>query len=230
DRMRPGLKQSDAWRYMHEMLPAVKALWAGDYAHDGEFWSFPTSTSVPKPVQHPHPPIWVAARAPITYDYAVKHGYNIMSWPLTRPFSEAELYKQRLDEAMVANPDAKRPTFAMMRHSAVYAKADDWDKPVQALQRTLGQFENLFKNLGDVVNGFPKQIPLDELENRDEYNANMLHENLMFGTPEEVINKLKRYEALGVDAFIYYASMNLDMASQKQSLKLFCDEVMPAFS
>ncbi|MGB2318779.1 MAG: LLM class flavin-dependent oxidoreductase, partial [Candidatus Puniceispirillum sp.] len=200
DRMRPGLKQSDSWRYMNEMLPAVKALWEGDYAHDGEYWSFPTSTSVPKPVQQPHPPIWVAARAPITYDYAVKHGYNIMSWPLTRPFSEAELYKQRLDEAMAANPDAKRPTFAMMRHSAVYAKADDWNKPVQALQRTLGQFENLFKNLGDVVNGFPKQIPLDELENRDEYNADMLQENLMFGTPEEVINKLKRYEALGVDA------------------------------
>ncbi|MGB2533839.1 MAG: LLM class flavin-dependent oxidoreductase [Candidatus Puniceispirillum sp.] len=230
DRMRPGLKQSDSWRYMNEMLPAVKALWEGDYAHDGEYWSFPTSTSVPKPVQQPHPPIWVAARAPITYDYAVKHGYNIMSWPLTRPFSEAELYKQRLDEAMAANPDAKRPTFAMMRHSAVYAKADDWNKPVQALQRTLGQFENLFKNLGDVVNGFPKQIPLDELENRDEYNADMLQENLMFGTPEEVINKLKRYEALGVDAFIYYASMNLDMASQKESLKLFCNEVMPAFS
>ena len=230
DRMRPGLKQSDSWRYMNEMLPAVKALWEGDYAHDGEYWSFPTSTSVPKPVQQPHPPIWVAARAPITYDYAVKHGYNIMSWPLTRPFSEAELYKQRLDEAMAANPDVKRPTFAMMRHSAVYAKADDWNKPVQALQRTLGQFENLFKNLGDVVNGFPKQIPLDELENRDEYNAEMLRENLMFGTPEQVINKLKRYEALGVDAFIYYASMNLDMASQKESLKLFCNEVMPAFS
>ena len=230
DRMHPGLKQSDSWRYMHEMLPAVKALWEGDYAHDGEYWSFPTSTSVPKPVQQPHPPIWVAARAPITYDYAVKHGFNIMSWPLTRPFSEAELYKQRLDEAMAANPDSKRPTFAMMRHSAVYAKADDWQKPVQALQRTLGQFENLFKNLGDVVNGFPKQIPLDELENRDEYNADMLQENLMFGTPEEVISKLKRYEALGVDAFIYYASMNLDMASQKESLKLFCNEVMPAFS
>ena len=230
DRMRPGLKQSDSWRYMNEMLPAVKALWEGDYAHDGEYWSFPTSTSVPKPVQQPHPPIWVAARAPITYDYAVKHGYNIMSWPLTRPFSEAELYKQRLDEAMAANPDVKRPTFAMMRHSAVYAKVEDGYKPVQALQRTLGQFENLFKNLGDVVNGFPKQIPLDELENRDEYNADMLQENLMFGTPEQVINKLKRYEALGVDAFIYYASMNLDMASQKESLKLFCNEVMPAFS
>ncbi|MCP5088234.1 MAG: LLM class flavin-dependent oxidoreductase, partial [Rhodobacteraceae bacterium] len=51
DRMHPGLKQPDAWRYMQEMLPAVKELWAGDYAHDGEYWSFPTSTSVPKPLQ-----------------------------------------------------------------------------------------------------------------------------------------------------------------------------------
>jgi len=40
DRMRPGLKQSDGWRYLHEMLPAVRALWAGDHAHEGEFWSF----------------------------------------------------------------------------------------------------------------------------------------------------------------------------------------------
>ena len=48
DRMKPGLKQSDAWRYMQEMLPAVRALWQGDYAHDGEFWQFPTSTSVPR--------------------------------------------------------------------------------------------------------------------------------------------------------------------------------------
>ena len=51
DRMRPGLKQTDAWRYMQEMLPVIRALWQGDYAHEGENWSFPTATSVPKPVQ-----------------------------------------------------------------------------------------------------------------------------------------------------------------------------------
>ena len=50
DRMRPGLKQSDAWKYMNEMVPALQALWAGDYEHNGEFWQFPVSTSVPKPV------------------------------------------------------------------------------------------------------------------------------------------------------------------------------------
>lgn len=230
DRMHPGLKQSDAWRYMHEMLPALKALWAGDYAHNGEFWSFPTSTSVPKPVQKPHPPIWVAARAPITFDYAVKHGCNIMSWPLTRPFSEVELYKSRFDEAMVAHPGVERPKFAVMRHTAVYASKDEWEVPVKAAQRQLGQFENLFKNLGDVVNGFPRQVPFEELENRDEYDPRMLSENLMFGTPDEVVVKLKSYEALGVDEFIYYASMGLGPEEKRRSLELFCSEVMPAFS
>ncbi len=229
DRMHPGLKQTDAWRYMHEMLPAVRALWEGDYTHDGEFWSFPKATSVPKPLQK-EVPIWIAARAPITYDYAIKHGYNIMSWPLTRPMSEAELYMQRMDEAMAANPGAKRPTMAMMRHTAVYEKPSDRDVPIAAARRQLSQFENLFKNLEDVANGFAKQIPLESLENRAEYDPEMLAQNLMFGTPDQVITKLKAYEALGVDEFIYYASMGLGLKEQKRSLELFCNEVMPAFA
>jgi alkanesulfonate monooxygenase SsuD/methylene tetrahydromethanopterin reductase-like flavin-dependent oxidoreductase (luciferase family) len=215
DRMHAGLKQSDGWRYMNEMLPAVKALWAGDYAHDGEFWSFPTSTSVPKPLQSPHPPIWVAARAPITFDYAVKQNCNIMSWPLTRPMSEVELYKSRLE---------------MMRHTALYDRKEDWEVPVRAAQRQLGQFENLFKNLGDVANGFPKEVDLASIANRDEYNPRMLHDNLMFGTPDEVIAKLRPYQDLGVDAFIYYASLGLGQAEQKRSLELFVNEVIPAFN
>jgi hypothetical protein len=32
-----------------------------------------------------------------------------------------------------------------------------------------------------------------------------------------------------VDEFIYYASLGLGMEAQKQSLQLFCDEVIPAF-
>lgn len=230
DRMYPGLKQTDAWRYMNEMLPILKELWQGDYAHDGEYWSFPTATSVPKPVQKPYPPIWVAARAPITYDYAVQNNCNIMAWPFTRPFAEAELYKQRMDDAMAAHPEAPRPVFAMMRHTSVYEDDAGRTASIEAVQSILGQFENLFRNLGDVVNGFPKQIALESLANRDEYNAEMLEENLMFGSPEVVIEKLKRYQALGVDEFIYYASMGLDRDRQKRSLELFCEKVMPAFA
>lgn len=229
DRMRPGLKQTDAWRYMQEMLPVIRELWKGDYAHEGEHWSFPASTSVPKPVQV-EVPVWVAARAPITYDYAVKHGCNIQSWPLTRDMGEAQLYMDRMAEALANNPGKKRPVMAMMRHTALYDRREDWMVPVRAAQRQLSQFENLFKNMGDVANGFPKAIPLDQLGNRAEYDAEMLSRNLMFGTPDEVIAKLKLYEAIGVDEFIYYASLGLGLAEQKRSMELFCQEVIPAFS
>ena len=229
DRMRPGLKQPDAWRYMQEMLPVLKGLWAGDYAHDGEFWSFPTSTSVPKPVQQPHPPIWVAARSPITFDYAVANGCNVMSWPIARPFAEAELYKEQLDASIAASPGGAQPTWALMRHTAVYGSVDEWMVPVEAAQRQLSQFENLFKNLGDVQDGFPAAIPMDQVTNAADYEPTTLSENLLFGTPDEVITKLRRYEALGVDEFIYYASLGLGLKEQKRSMQLFCDEVIPAF-
>ena len=230
DRMRPGLKQSDAWRYMQEILPVLKELWAGDYAHDGEFWSFPVSTSVPKPVPQPHPPIWVAARSPITFDYAVANGCHVMSWPIARPFAEAELYKQQLDASIAASPEAPRPTWALMRHTAVYDSADQWIVPVEAAQRQLSQFENLFKNLGDVQDGFPATIPMDQVTNAADYEPTTLRENLLFGTPDEVIAKLRRYEVLGVDECIYYASLGLGLNEQKRSMELFCDEVIPAFS
>lgn len=229
DRMHPGLKQSDGWRYMQEILPAVRALWQGDYAHEGEFWSFPLATSVPKPLQK-EVPVWVSARAPITFDYAVEHQCNIMTWPFTRPMSEAELYIERFNDSLAKYPGVPRPQLAMMRHTALYDNPDRAHVPIDAVRRQLGQFENLYKNLDEVVNGFPKQIPLDALQNRVEFDADMLNENLMFGTPDQIIEKLKPYEAIGVDSFIYYASLGLDHQSQKRSMELFCDHVIPAFS
>ncbi len=228
DRMAPGLKQSDAWQYMQEMLPVVRKLWQGDYAHEGQFWSFPASTSCPKPLQA-EVPIWVAARAPITYDYAVKNECNIMSWPLTRGMDEAQTYMNRLNEAVAANPGKKRPVMAMMRHTAVFDTKDEWMKPVRAAQRQLSQFETLFKNLGDVKNGFPAKAPLESIANRAEYDPQMLSNNLMFGTPDAVIEKLKPYQDMGVDSFIYYASMGYGLEDQKRSLELFCKNVIPAF-
>src|SRR5690606_35423977 len=55
DRMAGGIQQQEGVAYLKEIVPVVKALWAGDYAHDGQYWSFPRSTSVPKPLQKPHP-------------------------------------------------------------------------------------------------------------------------------------------------------------------------------
>lgn len=130
---------------------------------------------------------------------------------------------------MEKNPDKKRPVFSMMRHTVVYERPEQWQIPVNAVQRQLGMFENLFRNIGEVENGFPEEVSLDDLVNRDEYEPQMLKKNLMFGTPDEIIEKLKPYEALGVDEFIYYASLGLGHKEQKRSLELFISEVMPAF-
>jgi hypothetical protein len=98
------------------------------------------------------------------------------------------------------------------------------------VRNVLSLFGNLMMKKGDVVNGFPDPVPFEELEGNVRVEPNMLEENLMFGTPNEVIKKLKKYEALGVDGFLYYASMGLDIENQKRSMKLFIDEVMPEFN
>jgi alkanesulfonate monooxygenase SsuD/methylene tetrahydromethanopterin reductase-like flavin-dependent oxidoreductase (luciferase family) len=143
--------------------------------------------------------------------------------------SEVEMYLGRLQSALDDNPGQKRPIFATMRHTCVYDNEKDWMVPVEAAIRQLAQFENLFKNAGGVDNGFPAMIDLSTIENRDEYDPKMLHEHLMFGTPKEVIAKLKHYDDLGVDHFTYYASLGLGMREQKRSMELFIRDVMPEF-
>jgi alkanesulfonate monooxygenase SsuD/methylene tetrahydromethanopterin reductase-like flavin-dependent oxidoreductase (luciferase family) len=229
DRMKPGLDQRDSWRYMQEMLPVVKELWKGDVAHDGEFWQFPSATSCPKPVQQ-DVPIWVAARAPITFDYAVANNCNIMSWPLTMPMSEAETYRARLDEAIAKHDKPFTGRWAMMRHSAIYESEADRQGAMDSIRGVLAQFGNLLMKSGDVINGFPQKVPLDSLEGNARVDPEMLEENLMFGSPDQVAEKLGKYQDIGVDGFIYYASMGMDMDQQKRSLDLFINKVMPQVS
>ncbi|MGC6517053.1 MAG: LLM class flavin-dependent oxidoreductase [Candidatus Puniceispirillaceae bacterium] len=229
DRMHPGLDQKEGYKYLQEMLPLVKKLWQGDVTHNGEFWQFPAATSCPKPMQD-EVPLWVAARAPVTFDYAVQHNCNIMSWPLTMPFSEAEAYRQRLDEAIVKSDTDFTGKWALMRHTAVYKTNEDKQAAIDAVRSVLAMFGNLMMQSGEVVNGFPSKVPLESLEGNVRVDPEMLAQNLAFGTPEEVVAKLKQYEALGVDAFIYYASMGLDRDQQKRSLQYFIEEVMPEFT
>ena len=157
DRMKPGLDQKDSWQYMQEMLP-IRELWKGDVAHEGQFWQFPKATSCPKPLQDM--PMWVAARSPITFDYAVRNNCNILSWPLTLPFSEAEKYRGMLDASIANhNPDWSG-RFCMMRHAGVYETEADRDATLAAIRQVLAQFGNLMLKKGDVIDSFPEAVRL----------------------------------------------------------------------
>lgn len=230
DRLAGGIPQQEGVAYLKEILPVVKALWAGDYAHDGALWRFPRSSSVPKPLQRPHPPIWVAARDPGTYDWAIKNGAHIMATPLSRPPAEVRILGDKFNQALRENPGVPRPRFLMLRQSFVYENPDDWRRPVDAAIVNGRHFENLFQTSGTVSNGFTKPVDLATVSNRDNYDPQRLHESLLFGTPDEVVQKLRLYEDAGVDLFCYGVNVGLPWPEIIRSLELFIERVMPHFA
>jgi flavin-dependent trigonelline monooxygenase, oxygenase component len=230
DRMAGGIDQREGSRHLHEMLPVVRGLWEGDIEHHGEIWRFPRATSVPKPLQVPHPPIWVAARDPDTFEWAMASGANIMATPLSRPHAEVGILGQRFADTLAKFPGMKRPRFLMLRRTCVYPREDDWLVPVEASAEYGRQFENLFRNIGTVNNGFPEPVDWAQLANRDDYKPETIQDSMVFGTPARVVEKLKQYQAVGVEQFCYGASFGLPHDLAVRSLELFITKVMPHFT
>jgi flavin-dependent trigonelline monooxygenase, oxygenase component len=230
DRMAGGIPQRQGVAHVKEVLPAVKALWRGDYEHNGALWRFPRATSVPKPLQQPYPPIWIAARDPGTFEFAVEQGANIMATPLSRPHAEVGILGERFRATLAKFPGARRPRFLMLRRTCVYHQPDEWRIPVAASINHGRRFETLFKNIGGVENGFPEPTDLTQLAECAEYQPDAIRDAMMFGTPEEVVAKLKSYDEAGVEQFCYGANFGLDPAMAMRSLELFVTEVMPHFS
>jgi alkanesulfonate monooxygenase len=55
-----GVPHKERGRRMDECIEAVTALWAGDrVTYRGRYYQFENLTIDPKPVQQPHPPIWI---------------------------------------------------------------------------------------------------------------------------------------------------------------------------
>src|SRR6476620_5728127 len=60
---------------MEEALQILRLLWTEENASfAGKFWSFPELTVYPRPIQQPHPPLWVAGVADVAIDRAARLG------------------------------------------------------------------------------------------------------------------------------------------------------------
>ncbi|AUG55686.1 LLM class flavin-dependent oxidoreductase [Thalassospira marina] len=230
DRMAGGMPQQEGVAYLKEIVPAVKKLWTGDYAHDGHYWKFPITAAVPKPVQNPHPPIWVAARDPGTFDWAIANGANIMSTPLSMPAAEIAVLGEKFAKAVSDHPEVPRPRFMMQRRTCVYDNPEDWKIAVQHSIDYGRAFENLMQNLGGVKDGFPEAVPFEAVKGKENYNPENIRKNLLFGTPDEVIEKLLDYEAAGVDQYCLGLTFNLPFELRKRTLELFIRDIIPFFA
>ena len=62
------------WRVMRERILAMKEIWTQEEAEfHGEFVNFDKLWSYPKPVQKPHPPIFMGGDGPTTFDRVVEY-------------------------------------------------------------------------------------------------------------------------------------------------------------
>lgn len=229
ERLSPGLDAWTAGQKMRELIPAVKNLWAGDYAHDGEHWQFPSTTSSPLPLQQPHPPIWVAARDPNSHEFAVAQGCNVQVTPLHMGDEEVQSLMQRFNAACNKYPDIPRPKIMVLRHAYIAESEDDAKRGAQEMNTFYNYFGAWFKNERTVSNGLIEMLTNDEIEAHPIYSAEAMRKNQIIGEPAEVIARLKDYEAMGYDEFSFWIDSGMSFERKKASLQRFIRHVMPAF-
>ena len=78
------------WSQTRDAVEAMKVLWATEEAeYHGTYYDFPPVRSFPRPIQRPHPPIFLGGTAKHVYQRIVEYGNG---WMPTR--STPELIKQ----------------------------------------------------------------------------------------------------------------------------------------
>ncbi|MDB5665578.1 LLM class flavin-dependent oxidoreductase [Cypionkella sp.] len=230
DRMSPGLDAWAAGQKMRELIPAIKGLWAGDYEHNGEHWQFPKTTSAPKPVQQPFPPIWVAARDPNSHDFAVANGCNVQVTPLHMGDEEVVNLMERFNTACAAHPEIPRPKIMVLRHTYVADSEADADLGAEELNLFYNYFGAWFLNKRPISQGLIQTLTPEEVAAHPFYSAAAMRKNNIVGQPAEVISRIKSYQALGYDEFSFWIDSGMSFARKKASLTRFVQDVMPAFA
>jgi alkanesulfonate monooxygenase SsuD/methylene tetrahydromethanopterin reductase-like flavin-dependent oxidoreductase (luciferase family) len=195
-----------------------KAWTESDFSFNGRFYDLPEPITVlPKPLQQPHPPIWMAAQSDTSVEWALTHDCNLLLSGSSASWSQAGKWAERV------KPPAR---LAMMRHAYVTETEDEaraaawqsrWQRTVAETLRLDKQRITAGKN---DVSGFQPSTSEEEA-----------WERLVYGTPERCIAQLRRQAALGVtDAVLWFDIGGVPAEAIKNSMRLFAKEVMPAFA
>lgn len=87
----------------HEAVEIAQAAWRCDrLTWTGRYWHFEDVEVLPKPLQRPHPPIWLAAGSPGALRWAGQRGYSILLGPHAT-FAENAAHRQLYQDELEAN-------------------------------------------------------------------------------------------------------------------------------
>ena len=121
-----GIDPRDTRDMWEESLTMVPKIWESDmFEWDGRFWKVPPRKVLPKPYQQPHPPIWVAALQPSTYELAAQKGIGVMALGISAPSilePHVKAYKENIKKA---NPVGKYVTNQWLSATMGYCGEDN---------------------------------------------------------------------------------------------------------
>ena len=207
----------------------AKMMSQSPYAgYEGQYFSMPTRNVVPKPLQTPHPPPWVACSSRDSLRYAARYGLGALTFAFVDA-NEAKFWVEEYYEIFEkeCEPLTQRvnPNIAMVSGFSCHADEEvAVARGLDGLRFFRFGLAHYYHN-GSQIPGetdiwqLYKQTPQDPAEGR-----------AGIGTPDQVREHLEIMEDAGVDqvVFIQQAGANLheDIC---ESLELFAERVLPDF-
>lgn len=123
-----GVAPAQSHARFREGVDAVLAAWTQErLTYAGEFFSCTDVEVLPKPVQQPHPPVWLAASSDEAIDWAADQGHAIMLDPHSPHVAigrKRERYHQRLQDAGRAADGRDMPMARLVAIDETAAKAE----------------------------------------------------------------------------------------------------------
>lgn len=207
----PVEESSDRFR---ECVEIVLAAWSHERVeYAGKFWQFSGVEVLPKPLQQPHPPVWLAATSPESIRRAAERGYTILMDPHASHGEigrKRQLYRQELEAAGYSLAGREIP---MARLIAI-ADSDAEARAVayEGARWTVGAYANPTKNA--LGGGIDTKAEMDPVER-------YVNEVIISGTPDRVVDQLQQLrEEIGLE-YLMCAPLS------HRSFELFTERVLP---
>jgi alkanesulfonate monooxygenase SsuD/methylene tetrahydromethanopterin reductase-like flavin-dependent oxidoreductase (luciferase family) len=233
---RLNLQMAEADRRFQESLQVLTTAWTATepFEHQGEFWTFHDMTVHPRPVQLPHPPLWVAASSPSSMDRIAANDWNLLigqGLTLQQVGEQVAYFRQAVEQVHGAyDPYRVKVARAMYTAPTVEQARRDAETPFM-----------WFKMTADEVSAPPQRrtelLPDNFAHYRRRFAAqaafnyqDMADRVLLFGTPQQVAERVETLRQAGVASLILFVNYGgIDSQKVKDSLELFATEVMPRF-
>ncbi len=217
-----------------EALPQIVRMWQeDDYSYEGRFFSMPPRNVLPKPLTRPHPPLWVAAGNPSTFEKAGRMGLGVLCFGISDPEALKPLIEMYKTAVQDAEPVGAYVNDNIMVTTQMLCLEDGGRAKQIATEMTTGYHtSNLFRYLDtfprpDGIPEWPALIPeptLDQIEQAVERGL------MAIGSPEEVDRCVARYESTGADQLVFgMLSTTMPVEVAVEAVETFGRHLIPAY-